>query len=520
MLNLNVSLQELTFGMLWDSGVLKQKKGIMEILSMAQGEMALEVFLSQVRDRWMKQELDLAVYRNRTRLIKGWDILYTALDEHMGGLALMKNSPYLHSVREFQEESKVWEDRLTKLRGLFDLLMNVQRRYVYLEGIFIETSDIKARLPTEWARFRSVDGEFISLMRRITSQPYALEMLNVENIDRILDRLDTTMNSTQRALGDYLSAQRNDFSRFFFLGDDDLLEILGNSVRTSTSVSHIGKMFAGLGSIKSKMEITVGGSVEYIDTMISKDGEEVTLHDTIMVSKSTSCLEWLRQLEEEMYTTLRNLLKIAVKDVTMTGLDLHHIDGQEAVDLSIPEWINKYPNQIMMLAILINWSSSVSDSLGKSDCKARLNDLLQSINRSLERLSVHTMQNLTMVVRKKIEQLITELVYERDILLGLIAQGVQKADDFRWLSRLRFKYSEETDIEKEHLRISLSHATFSYGFEYLGIGERLVQTPLTDRCYLTLTQALHHRLGGNPFGPVRLFQTNTNYLYLLSYFLC
>ena len=81
--------------------------------------------------------------------------------------------------------------------------------------------------------------------------------------------------------------------------------------------------------------------------------------------------------------------------------------------------------------------------------------------------------------------------------------------DFRWLYHLRYTYNPNAPELTEKLMISLSNANFYYGFEYLGIGERLVQTPLTDKAYLTLTQALHFRMGGSPFGPAGTGKTET-----------
>ena len=85
----------------------------------------------------------------------------------------------------------------------------------------------------------------------------------------------------------------------------------------------------------------------------------------------------------------------------------------------------------------------------------------------------------------------------------LIRNKVQGPKSFDWLMQMRMYFDPKNPDVLQQLSIQMANAKFNYGFEYLGVQDKLVQTPLTDRCYLTMTQALEARLGGSPFGRLR-----------------
>ena len=87
-------------------------------------------------------------------------------------------------------------------------------------------------------------------------------------------------------------------------------------------------------------------------------------------------------------------------------------------------------------------------------------------------------------------------VHNRQVTADMVENGINKITDFDWTKQLKF-YIEKIN-DRQDVVIRQTNTRFEYGYEYLGNGPRLVITKLTDRCYMTLTGALHLYYGGAP----------------------
>lgn len=165
-------------------------------------------------------------------------------------------------------------------------------------------------------------------------------------------------------------------------------------------------------------------------------------------------------------------------------------------------WLKRDPAQITLLVNNVIWSSTVEGCFKKITDGTNVNAMKEFYKKSVELLTdlIKLVQgDLDRSMRQKIMCLITMDTHSRDVVDKLDAENVKKIDAFQWQSQLKFYWTKHGDVEDAIIRIA--DASFWYSYEYLGNGPRLVVTPLTDRIYVTATQALHLKMGCAPAGP-------------------
>lgn len=456
-------------------GLEKHIDAISRIGETAGKEYQIEKTLNLMEEQWSGVNLTIVDYREtETYVLKGVDEIQALLDEQITTTQAMQFSAF---KKPFEERINRWERTLSTVSDVLDEWIQVQRSWLYLQPIF-DSPDINKQLPTEGKRFATVDKNWRQTLAAAKQKPSAITFCNN---DKLLDRFQESnrfLEQVQKGLSDFLETKRSAFSRFYFLSNEELLSILSESKDVKLVQPHLKKCFEGIVSVEFQEDLT-------ITAMISAEGEKVAMSKPVNpVGKNVE--HWMTEVEDMMRVSIRDVMYQAIQDYTK---------------ISRTKWIQKWPGMCVLNGSQFHWTREMEEEMAASGSDgvkrmmerqlAQLADMVQMVRGHLDKLA-----------RVSVGALAVIDVHARDVTMRLVNNKVSSKDDFMWSSQLRYYWEDD-------LFADMVSARRPYGYEYLGNSFRLVITPLTDKCYMTLMAALQMTLGGAPAGPAGTGKTET-----------
>lgn len=467
---------------------------VTEIVDGAQKESKIEGKVGVIARTWDDLKFTF-VEKGETYELGALDVIIELVETQSMDLMTMLAQK---EVEEFKENVSKWQKTLKTVDSVVEIWVKVQKNWSRLYPIFLASDDIRGQLPEDTKRFEKVDLDWRELMRDAVENSGVVEACTCEGREEQLNGFNSDIETCEKALNAYLEEKKKVFPRFYFLSNQSLLDILSNGNNPVKVDEQIGNCFDGLRNLKFKLE-----GPEPFKTalgMYSKDGEEFVPFCTEFVCNG-AVENYLCDLEAKMIATLKEILDNA-KEAT------------EEWDLAKPRhiWLDDYNAQISLLATQIVWTEETQRAFeelenggSESAMKEYYNVTVVRIGTLIERVRLP----LSAELRIKIITIITIDVHERDVIEKFVINKTTDSGSFAWASQLRFYMESKPKEAKKVCQARICDWATWYNYEYVGNCGRLVITPLTDRCYITLTQALNLSMGGAPAGPAGTGKTET-----------
>ncbi|XP_055614548.1 dynein beta chain, ciliary, partial [Uranotaenia lowii] len=447
-------------------------------------EQGMEKILKDLEVAWKDLIFEFDIHeRTGLKLLKVSEEIIEMLEENQVQLQNLMSSKY---IAYFLKEVSMWQLSLSNADQVITSWFEVQRKWMYLESIFIGSEDIRSQLPEDSKRFDGIDKEFKRLLAEVVANPNIVKATNKEGLYDKLESLLKELILCEKALNDYLETKRLAYPRFYFVSSADLLDILSNGNQPELVAKHLTKLYDSLAKLvfhKLSKKMAIG--------MISKENEEY-----VPFKNNCDCggkVEiWLNRVTDSMRATLHELFEKSVNAYEEKPRD---------------QWIFDWPAQPALCATQIWWTTEVNLAFARLEegYENALKDYQKKQIVQLSALIVLLCGDLSVGDRQKIMTICTIDVHSRDVVAKMIFQKVETGQAFQWQSQLRHRWDDGLG----DCFANICDAVFRYDYEYLGNTPRLVITPLTDRCYITLTQSLHLIMGGAPAGPAGTGKTET-----------
>uniref|UniRef100_A0A2K5HID3 Dynein axonemal heavy chain 3 n=1 Tax=Colobus angolensis palliatus TaxID=336983 RepID=A0A2K5HID3_COLAP len=441
----------------------------------ASKEYSLEKNLDKMQLDWVNVTFSFVKYRDTdTSILCAVDDIQMLLDDHVIKTQTMCGSPF---VKPIEAECRKWEEKLIRIQDNLDAWLKCQATWLYLEPIF-SSEDIIAQMPEEGRKFGIVDSYWKSLMSQAVKDNRVLVAADQPRMAEKLQEANLLLEDIQKGLNNYLEKKRLFFPRFFFLSNDELLEILSETKDPLRVQPHLKKCFEGIAKLEFIDNLEIVG-------MISSEKETVPFIQKIYPANAKGMVEkWLQQVEQMMLASMREVIGLGI---------------EAYVKVARNHWVLQWPGQVVICVSSIFWTQEVSQALVENT----LPNFLKKSNDQIAQIVQLVRGKLSSGARLTLGALTVIDVHARDVVAKLIEDRVSDLNDFQWISQLRY-YWVAQDVQ---VQIITTEAL--YGYEYLGNSPRLVITPLTDRCYRTLMGALKLNLGGAPEGPAGTGKTET-----------
>ena len=321
-------------------------------------------------------------------------------------------------IKAIEEDAKAWESQLKYAQALIDEWIACQRVWMYLEPIF-GSEDIMRQLPTEARRFNDVDKLWRATMKATEEDPVFIAQADpAKKLKRKFIEANEKLDKIQKGLSDYLEMKRLFFPRFFFLADEQMLEILSQTKEPRAVQPHLGKAFEGLNQVKFEKDLK-------ITQMISGEGERVDLNSPVdpeSTANKGNVERWLLELENLQWESVRRQVELSL---------------EEYPTMERTAWTLNWPAQAVIATSAIFWTSDVNKTI-ETGGYAALNEYVLELNKGLTAIVMLVRGQLSKLQRKTLSALVVMDVHSRDTCVSMATAQVDKVSDFNWQSQLRY----------------------------------------------------------------------------------